>query len=174
MVTWYFLTWITIVCLFLFWWEFLVVVFRFLNLKQTTVTLIIYAYEVSIKMKMWSGQKEMKYGVDLGWQKNSKKVLLFLTNSKLNFFPSPFLKWDIEVKLLSLVRLFATPWTVAYQACPSMGFSWQEYWSGLPFPSPGDLPNPGIEPGSPTLRADASPSDAPEKPEMRQDISKWK
>ena len=40
-----------------------------------------------------------------------------------------------------------TPWTVAYQAPPSMGFSRQEYWSGLPFPSPGDLPNPGIEPG---------------------------
>ena len=54
-------------------------------------------------------------------------------------------------KPLSRVRLFATPWTVAYQALPSMGFSRQEYWSGLPFPSPGDLPNPGIEPGSPAL-----------------------
>ena len=48
-----------------------------------------------------------------------------------------------EVKLLSLVRLFTTPWTVAYQAPPFMGFSRQEYWSGLAFPSPGDLPNPG-------------------------------
>ena len=47
------------------------------------------------------------------------------------------------------------PWTVAHQAPPSMGFSRQEYWSGLPFPSPGDLPNPGIEPRSPTLQADA-------------------
>ena len=54
------------------------------------------------------------------------------------------------MKSLSHVRLFATPWTVAYQAPPSMGFSRQEYWSGLPFPSPRDLPNPGIEPGSPT------------------------
>ena len=45
----------------------------------------------------------------------------------------------------------ATPWTVAYQASPSMGFSRQEYWSGLPFPSPGGLPDPGIEPGSPAL-----------------------
>ena len=54
-----------------------------------------------------------------------------------------------EVKSLSRVRLFATPWTVAHQAPPSMGFSRQEYWGGLPFPSPGDLPNPGIEPGSP-------------------------
>ena len=57
----------------------------------------------------------------------------------------------VKVKSLSRVRLFATPWTVAYQAPPSMGFSRQEYWSGLPFPSPGDLPDPGIEPGSPAL-----------------------
>ena len=57
----------------------------------------------------------------------------------------------VKVKLLSPVRLFATPWTVDYQASLSMEFSRQEYWSGLPFPSPGDLPNPGIEPGSPTL-----------------------
>ena len=55
----------------------------------------------------------------------------------------------VKVKSLSRVRLFATPWTVAYQAPPSMGFSRQEYWSRLPFPSPGDLPDPGIEPGSP-------------------------
>ena len=60
-----------------------------------------------------------------------------------------------KVKLLSHVQLFATPWTVAYQAPPSMGFSRQECWSGLPFPSPGDLPNPGIEPGSPSWQADA-------------------
>ena len=50
----------------------------------------------------------------------------------------------------SHVQLFATPWTVARQAPLYMGFSKQEYWSGLPFPSPVDLPNPGIEPGSPT------------------------
>ena len=49
----------------------------------------------------------------------------------------------MKVKSLSPFRLFATPWTVAYQASPSMGLSRQEYWSGLPFPSPGDLPNPG-------------------------------
>ena len=57
----------------------------------------------------------------------------------------------VKVKLLSRVQLLATPWTVAYQAPPSMGFSRQEYWSGLPFPSPEDLPNPGIELGSSTL-----------------------
>ena len=49
----------------------------------------------------------------------------------------------------------ATPWTVACQAPLSMGFSWQECWSGLPFPSPGDLPDPGIERMSPTLQADS-------------------
>ena len=58
---------------------------------------------------------------------------------------------ESEVKSLSHVRLFATPWTVAYQAPQSVGFSRQEYWSGLPFPSPEDLPHPGIEPGSPAL-----------------------
>ena len=63
------------------------------------------------------------------------------------------------VKSLSRVLLFATPWTVAYQAPPSMGFSRQEYWSGLPFPSPGDLPNPGIEPKSPAFQADALTSE---------------
>ena len=65
----------------------------------------------------------------------------------------------MKVKLLSRVRLFATPWTVARQAPLSMGFSRQEYWSGLPFPSSGDLPNPGIEPGSPALQTEALSSE---------------
>ena len=69
-----------------------------------------------------------------------------------------------EVKSLSRVRLFATPGTVAYQASLSVGFSRQEYWSGVPFPSLGDLPHPGIDPRSPALRADALPSEPPEKP----------
>ena len=69
-----------------------------------------------------------------------------------------------EVKSLSRVRLFVTPWTVAYQAPPSIGFSRQECWSELPFPSPGDLPDPGIEPGSPTLKADALHSEPPGNP----------
>ena len=59
-------------------------------------------------------------------------------------------------KSLSHVRLFAIPWPVAYHAPPSMGFSRQEYWSVLPFPSPGDLPHPGIKQGSPALYADGS------------------
>ena len=73
----------------------------------------------------------------------------------------------MKVKLLSRVRLSATPWTVAYQAPPSMGFSRQEHWSGLPFPSPGDLHNPGIKPGSPALKADALTSEPPGKPNLK-------
>ena len=67
--------------------------------------------------------------------------------------------------MLSHVQLFAIPWTVAYQAPQSMEFSRQEYWSGLPFPSLGDLPDPGIEPRSPSLQADALPSEPPGKPQ---------
>ena len=86
-----------------------------------------------------------------------------------------------KVKLLSCIWLFATPGTVDYKAPPSMEFSRQEYWSGLPLPSPGDLPNPGIEPGSPTLQADALPSELPRKPRILKPrpklisiFSKWK
>ena len=75
------------------------------------------------------------------------------------------------MKLLSHLGLSATPWTVAHQAPPSMEFSRQEYWSGLPFPSPGDLPDPGIEPGSPVLQADALPSEPGGIPMY---IHKWK
>ena len=70
----------------------------------------------------------------------------------------------VKVKSLSPVRLYATPWTAAYQAPPSMRFSRQEYWSGLPFPSPGNLPNPGNEPRSPALEADTLTSEPPGKP----------
>ena len=70
------------------------------------------------------------------------------------------------MKSLSCVRLFATPCTMAYQAPLCMGFSRQEYWSGVPFPSPGDLPNPGIEPRSPALQADAVLSEPLGKPAM--------
>ena len=65
----------------------------------------------------------------------------------------------VKVKSLSRVQLFANPWTVARQAPLSVGVSRQEYWSGLPLLSPGDLPNPGIEPRSPALLADALPSE---------------
>ena len=70
----------------------------------------------------------------------------------------------VSVKSLSHIQLFVTPWTIAYQAPLPMGFFRQEYWSGLLFPSPGDLPDPGIKPGSPALQADALPSEPPGKP----------
>ena len=73
------------------------------------------------------------------------------------------LPWK-KVKSLGCVWLFVTPWDVACQTPLSVGFSRQEYWSGLPFPSPGDLPDPKIEPGSPALQADSSPSEPPGKP----------
>ena len=63
----------------------------------------------------------------------------------------------VKLKSLRRVRLFETPWTVAYQAPQSVEFSRQEYWSGLPFPSPADLPDSGTEPRSPALQADALP-----------------
>ena len=66
---------------------------------------------------------------------------------------------EMKGKSLSHVQIFVTLWTVAHQAPQSMGFSREEYWSGLPFPSPGDLPNPGIKPRSPALQSDALPSD---------------
>ena len=71
---------------------------------------------------------------------------------------------DPGAQSLIHVWLFATPWTVAHQAPWSMESSRQEYWSGLPFPSPGDLPNPGMEPGSPALQADSLPSEPQGKP----------
>ena len=74
--------------------------------------------------------------------------------------------------MLRRFRLFVTPWTVAHQAPLSMDFSRQEYWSGLPYPPPGDLPNPGIEPGSPALQADSLPSEAPGTPRVRRGLTK--
>ena len=70
------------------------------------------------------------------------------------------------MKTLSSIQLFATPWTAASQALPSMGFPRQEYWSELPFSSPGDRPNSGIEPGSPALQVDGLPSKPLGKPNI--------
>ena len=82
-------------------------------------------------------------------------------NKDLNHREIPLytLKWSRSVMSDS----FATPWTAAYQAPPSMRFSRHEYWNGLPFPSPGDLPDSGTEPGSPALQAEALPSEPPGK-----------
>ena len=67
---------------------------------------------------------------------------------------------EVRLLLFSHVQLFVTPWTVAHKAPLSMGFSRQEYWGGLPFPSSGDLPNLGIKPVSPALQADSLPLEA--------------
>ena len=68
-----------------------------------------------------------------------------------------------SVSRSALSASFATPWTIACQTPPSVEFSRHKYWSGLPFPSPGYLPDPGIKPGCPTLKADSLPSEPPEK-----------
>ena len=73
--------------------------------------------------------------------------------------------------LLSLVQLFVTPWTVARQAPLSMGFSRQGSWSGLPCPPPGDLPDPGIEPGLMHGKVDSSPTEPAGKPKFLYSIS---
>ena len=75
-------------------------------------------------------------------------MCVYYIHRHTHFLSQPFLLW-LKWKLLSHVQLFATPWTIQ-----SMEFSRPEYWSGWPFPSPGDLPNPGIKPRSPTLQAD--------------------
>ena len=84
----------------------------------------------------------------------------------ISFIP----KVKVKVKSLSRVRLSATPWTVAQQAPPSMGFSRQEYWSGLPFPFLGDLPDLGIKPRSPALQTDSLLSEPPGKPLKTTDV----
>ena len=94
-------------------------------------------------------------GIPFGLVTNSEPRVFseLLTSGSLRTHVKNTNSWALnnKVKLLSRVRLFATPWTVAYQASLSMRFFRQEYWNGLPFPSPGDLPDPGIKPRSPAL-----------------------
>ena len=104
--------------------------------------------------KTLSGKLMVEKNLTLTWSKG----ILFLS---LTFFPlyipsRCFGCWK-KCWSLSCVQLFVTP-------CLSMEFSRQEYWNGLPFPSPGDLPHPGIEPGSLTLKADFLPTEPPGKP----------
>ncbi|CAM9128069.1 unnamed protein product [Rangifer tarandus platyrhynchus] len=90
---------------------------------------------------------------------HASKVMLKILHARLQHYANQELpdvhkkesESKVKVKSLSHVQLFVTPWTVAYHTPPSMGFSRQEYWSGFPFPSPEDLPDPGIKPGSPAL-----------------------
>ena len=95
------------------------------------------------------------------WAINLSRFFFLKRPHDVKTFQSWAYGFRSEVKSLSRVRLFATPWTVAHQAPPSMGFSRHEYWSGLPFLSPGDLPDPEIEPRSPALEADALTSEPP-------------
>ena len=81
----------------------------------------------------------------------------------LNQYKEKHILLIVVPELGIMFQLFVTPWTVACQAPLSMGFFRQEYWSGLPFPSPGDLADPGIEPRSPSLQADSLPSEPPGK-----------
>ena len=109
-----------------------------------------------------------------GWGSGGRRLEFqsgFCNSLSMAFQTSHLCSWNLKtllcklkVKSLSHVRLFVTPGTVAYQVPPSMEFSWQEYWSGLPFPSLGDLPDREIEPRSPALQADALPSEPPGKP----------
>ena len=91
------------------------------------------------------------------------KILEAISQEPQLSIMSNFLLISIALASSSLLAkscpTLATPWTVAHQAPLFMGFSRQKYWSGLPFPSPGDLPNPGIEPGSPALQADSLPAE---------------
>ena len=108
----------------------------------------------------------LNYYVSLTTHIQSQELLSILQNTflvhiDLSISPS---RSKSRVKLFSLVRLFVIPWTVAYQAPLSMEFSRQKYWSELPFPSPGDLPDSGIEPRCPALQAGALPSEPPGKP----------
>ena len=91
-----------------------------------------------------------------GWECGKENVWMGRLQMNSELFFAGLLQRS-EVKSLSRVRLFATPWTC--QASLSMGFSRQEYWNGLPFPYPGDLPDPGIEPRSPAPQADSLPSE---------------
>ena len=99
--------------------------------------------------------------------------LVYTSSMDLCFFldKSPFILEVSEwVKSLSRVQLFVTPLTIAHKAPLSMEFSRQEYWSGLPFPSPGDLPDSGIKPRSPVLQADTLLSEPPGKPKKKKII----
>ena len=88
------------------------------------------------------------------------KIWVFYnTKSHIYFNMFAMMRWKWKRQSLSGVQLFATPRTVARQAPLSMEFSRQEYWSGFPFPSPGNLPEPGVEPRSPALKANSLPSE---------------
>ena len=122
----------------IFWKDFFSIVLPFLIRVKYQLTLYVW-------VNFWA-----LYSISLTYSFTSTSVLITVT----------VWKWQ----LLSCVRLCVTPWTVACQAPLSMEFARQEYWGGLPFPSPGDLPNLDIKPRSPVLQADSLPSEPPGKP----------
>ena len=114
-------------------------------------------HELYARMKKWTNEQCLPInhcrvlwtkGVQLGWCIPAEPKLAARDH---DFSPEWPLNICLTWKSLSHVQLFASPWTVARQAPLSMGFFRQEHWSGLPFPSPGDIPDPGIESGSPAL-----------------------
>ena len=142
-----------------------------LNRKPYTIQMI--QSDITLGKEEGSGEisQSDSFSADIFYTKNLIHKLTMPSAESWSVFqvcpenPSePLGVWrSSEVKSLNHVRLFATPWAVAYQAPLSMGFSRQQSWSGLPFPSPGHLPNPGIKPRSPALQTDALPSEPPGK-----------
>ena len=135
------------------------------NLRYADDTTLMAESEEELKSLLMKVKKEIE---KVGLKFNIQKIKIIasgpITSWQINGKTVKKKKKKVKVKSLSSVRLFATLWTVVHQASPSMGFSRQEYWNRLPFPSPGDLPNPGSKPGSPALQADALPSEPLGKP----------
>ena len=135
------------------------------------LTCLVHVLKLYLKLGAFQSELQIQTWLSATLAIRVSEMIQFPRNGRspsLNLLTWPFfqtenlsmneMKWS-EVKLLRLVWLFVTPWTVAYWAPPSMGFSRQEYWSGLPFSSRRDLSNPGIEPGPPALHADSLPTE---------------
>ena len=130
----------------------------------------------SFLCKDWGSWKDSPFWTALRWASPIvQQPLCLVSRTKENHWSliiqvrmarsGPFLvRMKVKVNSFSPSWLFVTLWTVAHHSASSMGFSRQEYWSGLPFPSPGDLPDSGIKPGSPALQADSLPTELSGKP----------
>ena len=116
----------------------------------------------AVRVRFWWGpSSRLQTAICFVLTRQEAGSLLTFIRALIPFMSSALIKC---AQPLSRVQLFVTPWTAACQAPLSMEFSRQEYWSGLPFPSPGDLLNPCIKPMSPALQADSLPSESPGKP----------
>ena len=127
---------------------------------------------------MTRGSHMQKWGEGHSWHHESRQpvVPLMIWRKVCVYVSNTREKSAHVLSHFSRVQLFATSWTVALQAPLSMEFSRQEYWSGLPCPSPGDPSNPGIEPGSPALQADSLPFEPPGKPQpdRQAEVKSWR